>query len=104
MAVAVKLLVNAGIGFGAAVALANGLAQPVIVCLTVYVPGVFTVIDEVVAPLLQNNVPVNPVAVNTELPQLFTTVTPGATGVELTVSIAALEFTVPPLFVQTARY
>ena len=98
------LLVNAGIGFGAAVALASGLVQPFIVCLTLYVPGVFTVIDDVVAPVLHNNVPVNPVAVNTELPQLFTTVTPVATGVELTVNIAAFEFTVPPLFVHTARY
>ena len=34
--------------------------------------------DEVVAPLLHNKEPVNDVAVNVELPQLFTTVTPGA--------------------------
>jgi hypothetical protein len=36
--------------------------------------------DEVVAPLLHNKEPVNDVAVNVELPQLFTTVTPGADG------------------------
>jgi hypothetical protein len=37
-----------------------------------------TVIDEVVAPLLHNKEPVNDVAVNIELPQLFTTDTVGA--------------------------
>ncbi len=31
-----------------------------------------------VSPVLQGNVPVNPVAVNTELPQLFSTFTTGA--------------------------
>ena len=38
-------------------------------------------IDEVVAPLLHNKAPVKDVAVNIELPQLFTTVTPGADGI-----------------------
>ena len=33
-----------------------------------------------VAPLLHNKVPVVPVAVNTELPQLLETVTTGAAG------------------------
>jgi hypothetical protein len=42
-----------------------------------------TVIDEVVAPLLHNKEPVNDVAVNVELPQLFTTVTTGAAGISL---------------------
>ena len=36
--------------------------------------------DAVVAPLLHNKVPVNPDAVNTELPQLLTTLTNGASG------------------------
>ena len=39
-----------------------------------------TVIDDVIAPLLHNNVPVKLLAVNTELPQLFTTPTVGADG------------------------
>jgi hypothetical protein len=39
-----------------------------------------TVIDEVAAPLLHNNVPVKLPAVNTELPQLLATVTVGADG------------------------
>ena len=63
-----------------------------------------TVIDVVVAALLHNNVPVVPVAVNTELPQLFTTLTPGVEGLAFTVKTAALEFTEPLLLVHTARY
>ena len=63
-----------------------------------------TVIDAVVAPVLHNNVPVVPVAVNTELPQLFTTLTPGVEGIAFTVKTAAFEFTEPLLLVHTARY
>ena len=58
--------------------------------------------DEVVALLLHNNVPVVPVAVNTELPQLFVTLTPGVEGIALTVKTAAFEFTEPLLLVHTA--
>jgi hypothetical protein len=39
------------------------------------------VIDEFVDPVLQDKL--EPVAINTELPQLFVTVTPGATGIVL---------------------
>jgi hypothetical protein len=60
--------------------------------------------DGVVAPLLHNNDPVNPEAVKTELPQLLATATVGAAGIALTVSVAGFEFTVPVLFVHTARY
>ena len=42
-----------------------------------YVPAVATVIEEVVAPVLHNNVPVKPEADNTELPQLLITFTAG---------------------------
>ena len=49
--------------------------------MTVYVPAVVTVIDEVAAPLLHNKEPVNDVAVNIELPQLSTTDTVGADGI-----------------------
>ena len=42
-----------------------------------------TVMDEVVAPLLHNKVPVKFAAVNTELPQLLTTDTVGADGITL---------------------
>src|SRR5213596_4001745 len=75
----------AGINLGAATPLPGRLVHPVTVCVTVYVPAVVTVIDEVVAPLLHNKEPVNNVAVNVELPQLFTTVTPGADGIAFTV-------------------
>jgi len=47
---------------------------------TVYVDASLTVIEFVVAPLLHNNEPVKPEAVNTELPQLLTTDTLGAGG------------------------
>ena len=48
----------AGVSLGADVALAAGLEQPFIDWVTVYVPPVVTVIDDVVAPLLHNKVPV----------------------------------------------
>ena len=60
--------------------------------------------DEVVSPVLHNNVPVNDPAVNTELPQLFVTVTVGVDGFGVTVNVAGLEFAVPAIFVHTARY
>jgi hypothetical protein len=62
---------------GAALPLPAGLVHPFTVCVTVYVPPVDTVIDEVVAPLLHNREPVNEPAVSVELPQLFITETDG---------------------------
>lgn len=51
----------------------------------------------VVCPVLHNNVPVKPVAVNTELPQLSTTVTPGVTGIAFGAAVAlANELVHPP--------
>jgi hypothetical protein len=67
---------------GAAIPVPAGLVQPLTVCVTVYVPPPVTVIEEVVAPLLHNNAPVNPVAVSNELPQLFVTFTIGAGTLE----------------------
>lgn len=46
-------------------------------------PGVATVIEAVVAPLLHTNAPVTFPAVSVELPQLFTTVTVGAGTAEV---------------------
>ncbi len=43
---------------GAAIPLPAALAHPLTVWVTVYVPAVVTVIDEEVAPVLHNNVPV----------------------------------------------
>ena len=54
--------------------------------------------------MLHNNDPVKLEAVNVEVPQSFDTVTTGAAGTGLTINKAALEFTEPTLFVQTARY
>jgi hypothetical protein len=89
---------------GAAMPLPGALVHPFTVCVTVYVPAVLTVMDVVVAPVLHNNDPVKPVAVNTELPQLFTTDTAGAAGTAFTVSVAGFELTDPALLVHTARY
>jgi len=103
VAVADRLLDKTGIALGAATPLPAGLAQLFTVRVTVYVAAVVTVMELVVAPVLHNNEPV-PVAVNSELPQLLVTETVGAEGMEVTVNVAALEFTVPPMFVHTARY
>ena len=65
---------------------------------------VVTVIGEVVAPLLHNNVPVNEDAVIIELPHKLLTDTTGAAGIAFTVSVTAFEFTVPLIFFHTARY
>ena len=70
-----------GIAFGAATPLPEGLVHPFTVWVTVNVPAVVTVMDEVVAPLLHNKEPVKDVAVNMELPQLSTTDTTGADGI-----------------------
>src|SRR5258706_4682351 len=65
---------------GADVPLPVTLVHPDTVCITVYVAAFVTVIEVVVAPLFHNNDPVKLLAVNTELPQLFTTPTVGADG------------------------
>jgi len=79
----------AGIVFGAAVPKPNGLVHPLTVWVTPYAPALVTVMDDVVAPLLQRNVA--PVAGfvtdNTELPQLFRTPTIGVGGIGLTVMV-----------------
>ena len=70
-----------GIVLGADNPLAVGPVHPFTVCVTVYVAELVTVMDVVVALLLHNNDPVKLLAVNTELPQLLTTVTVGADGI-----------------------
>ena len=67
--------------------------------MTVYVPPVFTVIDDEVAPLLHNKEPVNAPAVNTELPQLLTTDTVGADGVGIGAAIPLPSVLVHPFTV-----
>ena len=46
--------------------------------------------------MLHNKVPVKPVAVNTELPQLSITVTPGVTGVAFGAAVALVNELVHP--------
>ena len=59
----------------------------------------------VAAPVFhENDASAAPVAVKTELAQLSVTKTEGAKGMELTVSIATLEITLPAMFVHIARY
>ena len=72
----------AGVAFGAAMPEPAALIQPFTVCVTVYVPALFTVIEDVVAPVLHNKVaPAAAVVDKVVVPQLFTTVTTGAAGV-----------------------
>lgn len=80
-----SVTVISGVGttavIGAATPEPGRLIHPLTVCVTVYVPALFTVMDGVVAPVLHNNEPVKPVAVSTELPQLSVTCTDGASGI-----------------------
>lgn len=89
----------AGRPIGAAVPLPSGLVHPFDDCVTVYVPGVVTVIDVVVSPVLHNKLPVNDSAVNTELEQLFTTVITGAAGSDLGAAIPIPALLVHPFTV-----
>jgi phage tail protein X len=95
LSVTVILGVGTAEFIGAATPLPVILVQPVIVCVTVYVPAVTTVIEAVVSPVLHNKDPVKPAAVNTELPQLLATDTAGAFGVVLGVAVP-----LPALLVQ----
>ena len=94
----------AGIACGAATPLPEGLVQPFSVCVTVYVPAVVTVMDEVVAPLLHNKEPPNEPAVNVELPQLFSTVTTGADGMSFGAATPLPEELLHPFTVCITEY
>jgi len=71
----------AGIVLGAAVPLPEGLVQPLTVVVTEYDPGVETVMEVVVAPVLQTSDP-TAVVESVDDPQLLVTVTAGAGGIE----------------------
>jgi hypothetical protein len=93
-----------GVLLGAAVPDPPGLVHPFIVCVTVYVPAVFTVIELTVALLLHNNDPVA-VVVNVEVPlQLFTTVTSGVEGTDLGCAVPDPGWLVHPLDVCVTVY
>ena len=70
----------AGTAFGAATPEPDALTQPLTVCVTLYDPAVDTLIDDVAAAVLHNNVPAALVD-NTEVPQLSATFTNGADGI-----------------------
>jgi hypothetical protein len=74
-----------GMAVGAAVADPAKLVHPLTVEVTLNVPA-GTVIEEVVAPLLHNNVPVAFV-LKTDVPQLSETVTTGVAGIAFTVIV-----------------
>lgn len=71
---------GSGLNAGAALPTPAGLVHPFIVDVTVYNPGVVTVIEEVVSFVLHNKLP--PAVVDkVEEPQVFATVTTGADGI-----------------------
>ena len=73
--------------------------HPFTVCVTEYVAAVVTVIAEAAAPLLHNKGPLYPDVDNTELPQLFTTVTTSEDGIALGAATPLLEGLVHPFTV-----
>jgi hypothetical protein len=78
---------TAGAAFGLAVPPPALLAQPFTVVVTVYVPATFTVMAEVVAPLLHNRIPAALVD-KVDVPlQLSATVTTGVTGVDFGLAV-----------------
>ena len=70
----------AGTATGVATPDPGALVQPATVAVTVYVFPFVTVIDDVDSPVDHNKVPVAAV-VNTEFPQLSTTLTEGVAGI-----------------------
>ena len=83
---------------GVAVAVLRELLQPSTVCVSEYFPPAVTVIDEELAPLLHNKLPVYIEAVRTELPQLSATSISGGAGIAFGTTAA-----VPGLLVQELR-
>ena len=72
----------AGTVLGAAVALSGKLVHPFSVVVTVYIPGVVTIMLEVVAPVFHSRLPAA-VVDKVDDPQLFTAVTTGVGGIVL---------------------
>ena len=93
-----------GVAFGDAVPEPAALVHPLTVVVTVYVPEVFTVIVEVFAPVLHNNVPVALVD-KVEVPsQLSVTLIDGAAGVVFGDAIPDPAKLVQPLAVLVTVY
>ncbi len=94
----------AGAVFGAAVPLPDGLVHPFTVVVTVYVPGVLTVIEAVAAPVLHNNVPAATVDNVDVLLQLSVTVTTGAAGIVFGAAVPLPDVLVHPFTVVVTVY
>ena len=83
---------------GAVVPLLAALVQPTpLVCVTVNVPAVATVMEVVIAPVLHKSEPVKLPAVKTELPQLSITETVGVVGTAFGDAAALLLALMQPL-------
>jgi putative N-acetylmannosamine-6-phosphate epimerase len=94
----------AGVVFGAAVPEPASLVQPSTVCVTVYVPALLTIMEEVVAPVLHNNVPVA-VVDKVDVPlQLLTTFTIGVAGAVFGAAVPDPASLVQPLTVCVTVY
>ena len=73
--------------FGAATPEPEALTHPLTVCVSVYVPALLTLIDDVIAVVLHNRVP-DAVVDKVDVPsQLLTTLTDGVDGVVLIVKL-----------------
>ncbi len=84
---------------GAAVALPGKLVHPFSVVVTVYIPGVVTVMLEVVAPVLHSNSP-SAVVDRVDEPQSLTTVITGVVGISFsTITASPFICDVPDSFV-----
>ena len=92
-----------GIAFGAATPVPGALVQPSTVAVTEYVPATVTVIDEVVAPVFHDKLPVA-VVDNTELPQLLDTLTTGVAGIAFGAATPVPGALVQPLTVTVTEY
>jgi hypothetical protein len=91
-----------GTANGAAVTEAGVLVHPPTVCVTVYGPAEVTVMDPVVAPVDQSRF--DPVAVNTDEPQLSTAETAGTEGNESGAAVPEPAELVHPLIVCVTVY
>ena len=93
-----------GVDLGLAVPLPASLLQPFTVVVTVYIPAVFTVIVEVVSPVLHNRLP-DALVDKVDVPlQLSCTVTTGVEGVVFGLAIPLPGALVQPLMVVVTVY
>ena len=88
---------------GIALAIPDGLVQPLTVAVTVYVPAFVTVMPGVVAPVLHSSDPAAFVD-KVDDPQLFTTVITGAGGIVLGVAVQFPGVLVHPFTVVVTEY